>query len=251
MNLLLLSNEELLSPEHARLLGERADGAARLYRLEVGSRVRVGVVGGLLGRGRVAQVSPGLLELEVSLSDAPPARMPCILIVGLSRPQTIKKVVQAAVTSGVEELHFVRSERGEKSYSSSTILTPEALSAEIALGLAQAVDTVAPLIEVHQRFLPCVEDVIPSRLQQRAEGPAWKVVADTGSHKALQPFCSAVPERALRVFAVGSEAGWSEHELSVFKAQGFQSVSLGPRVLRVETAVAMLLGVSLASGVSA
>ena len=38
------------------------------------------------------------------------------------------------------------------------------------------------------------------------------------------------------VLAVGSERGWSERERGLFKTAGFESVSLGSRVLRTETA---------------
>jgi 16S rRNA U1498 N3-methylase RsmE len=48
------------------------------------------------------------------------------------------------------------------------------------------------------------------------------------------------------VLAVGPEGGWIERELDTFVARGFTPVSLGPPILRVETAVAALLGQLLA-----
>ena len=41
--------------------------------------------------------------------------------------------------------------------------------------------------------------------------------------------------------AVGPEGGWSDYELRMFEAAGFRRVSLGPRVLRTDTAVVALL----------
>jgi 16S rRNA (uracil1498-N3)-methyltransferase len=38
------------------------------------------------------------------------------------------------------------------------------------------------------------------------------------------------------VLAIGPEGGWSEAELALGLAHGWQSISLGPRILRVETA---------------
>jgi RsmE family RNA methyltransferase len=41
--------------------------------------------------------------------------------------------------------------------------------------------------------------------------------------------------------AIGPEGGWVEAELASLENVGFSPVSLGPRILRVETAVAALL----------
>ena len=43
------------------------------------------------------------------------------------------------------------------------------------------------------------------------------------------------------IVAVGPEGGWSDYELRMFEAAGFRRVSLGPRVLRTDTAVVALL----------
>jgi 16S rRNA (uracil1498-N3)-methyltransferase len=37
-------------------------------------------------------------------------------------------------------------------------------------------------------------------------------------------------------FAVGPEGGWTAEEEALFTSEGWQSVSLGPRILRAETA---------------
>jgi 16S rRNA (uracil1498-N3)-methyltransferase len=42
--------------------------------------------------------------------------------------------------------------------------------------------------------------------------------------------------------AVGPEGGWIASELASFAALGFTPVALGPAVLRVEAAVAALVG---------
>ena len=49
------------------------------------------------------------------------------------------------------------------------------------------------------------------------------------------------------MLAVGPEGGWTAAEIALFKHAGWQSVSLGPRILRVETAVIAALAVVNAS----
>jgi RsmE family RNA methyltransferase len=42
--------------------------------------------------------------------------------------------------------------------------------------------------------------------------------------------------------ALGPEGGWVEAEVESFRRAGFETVSLGSRVLRTESAVAALVG---------
>jgi RsmE family RNA methyltransferase len=42
--------------------------------------------------------------------------------------------------------------------------------------------------------------------------------------------------------ALGPEGGWVDAEVESFRRAGFEAVSLGPRILRTETAVAALIG---------
>ena len=44
------------------------------------------------------------------------------------------------------------------------------------------------------------------------------------------------------VLAIGPDGGWVPHEVELFRAHGFSALSLGPRPLRVEVAVAAALG---------
>jgi 16S rRNA (uracil1498-N3)-methyltransferase len=45
------------------------------------------------------------------------------------------------------------------------------------------------------------------------------------------------------LLAIGPEGGWTPPELALFTAAGWHSASLGPRILRVETAAIAALAV--------
>lgn len=46
------------------------------------------------------------------------------------------------------------------------------------------------------------------------------------------------------VIAVGPEGGWDREEVLLFQQKGFQLVNIGPRILRTDIAVPVLLGVA-------
>jgi len=59
----------------------------------------------------------------------------------------------------------------------------------------------------------------------------------TTLYAAMQSALQPSPHRNPSVYlAVGPEGGWTAEEESLFGSEGWQSVSLGPRILRAETA---------------
>ena len=48
-----------------------------------------------------------------------------------------------------------------------------------------------------------------------------------------------MPGRPL--LAIGPEGGWTDDEVELLEERGFRRVSLGPRILRTETAVVVML----------
>ena len=73
-----------------------------------------------------------------------------------------------------------------------------------------------------------------------ADLPENKILAHlTGTAEFLESFPSA-PSRSDWAVAVGPEAGFTEEEVEVAREAGWKAVSLGSRVLRVETAALAL-----------
>lgn len=71
-----------------------------------------------------------------------------------------------------------------------------------------------------------------------------------GSAVAFDPNGDALKEGTLRrlmpeVVFIGPEGGWSEPELTQFREHGFEVLSLGPRILRAETAAVAVSALSL------
>jgi RsmE family RNA methyltransferase len=235
VNLILLRDEDFAADGRVRLTGRRLDHVRRILAPAPGDTLRVGRLFGKLGTARVAHVGADALVLEQPRLDRqPPPRAGVDLLLALPRPKALKRVLPAAAALGVDRVVLLNAARVEKSYFATRLLEPAALDALVTLGLEQACDTLPPEVLVRERFRPFVEDECGALLA----GATLRLVCHPSA-------ATPVPARAgvARVaLAVGPEGGWVPFELELLGRLGFLQVSLGPRVLRVETAVAALLG---------
>jgi 16S rRNA (uracil1498-N3)-methyltransferase len=234
VNLILLDPGELAADGTARLGGRRAEHAWTVLRARPGAVLQVGVAGGRLGAGEVLAAGPGELVLRVRLERDPPPRSAVDLLLALPRPKILRKVLHAAASMGVGRLVLLGSYRVERSYFGSPLLAPEALAAELRLGLEQGRDTVAPEVVVRRFFKPFVEDEL-----DRTFAGAARLLADPGAARQVD---AIVPAAARAVVAVGPEGGWTAYEAEELARRGFAGFSAGPRALRVDAAVPFLVG---------
>ena len=228
---MLLEEEDFTASDRVEVRGRRAEHIRKILRAQVGTRLRVGRVNGPLGIGRVAELELGraLLEVEFEPERALPPPSPVVLAVAMCRPPTLAKVLQQGSALGVKRFEFFHCRRVEKSYWDAKALATAALRKEMSLGLEQCVDTRMPTIGMHRRFRPFAEDVLGRETPPRVR------VADPS---ATGP---ATPVAEPQVIVLGPEGGFIPFELELFRERGFEFVGLGPRVLRVETAVVAAL----------
>ncbi|AWM59481.1 MULTISPECIES: 16S rRNA (uracil(1498)-N(3))-methyltransferase [Pseudomonadaceae] len=231
MNLLLLDQADFVAADRVLLRDRRLTHLQQVHRAEVGESLKVGLLGGDMGSGRLLRLDAGEAELQVSFDQPPPAKLPLTLLLALPRPKMLRRVLQTVATMGVPRLVLLNSYRVEKSFWQTPFLEPAAIHEQLILGLEQARDTVLPEVIIEKRFKPFVED----RLPQLTAGTLGLV-----GHPGDYPHCPrAVVEPV--TLAIGPEGGWIPYEVEKLAAAGLQPVQLGERILRVETAVSALL----------
>nr|WP_321466919.1 16S rRNA (uracil(1498)-N(3))-methyltransferase [uncultured Desulfobulbus sp.] len=233
MNLLLVHLSEIVDDE-VILADRRAEHLLKVLKVAPGDAVRVGVVQGLIGTGRVLDIEKGCVRLAVVLSHAPVCDLHVELILALPRPIMLQRILKQATVLGVRRFHLIRSRRVEKSFFHSPVLEPEKIRGLLLEGMEQAMDTWLPEVQIHPQFKPFVEDVLPTLTGQG-------LIADPGGSGTLGgiPITGAQGQRIL--LAVGPEGGWSDYELSRLSEQGFYGFTMGNRILHVDTAVVALL----------
>ncbi|QKZ02667.1 16S rRNA (uracil(1498)-N(3))-methyltransferase [Pseudomonas eucalypticola] len=231
MNLLLLEEADFTAADRVILRDRRLTHMQEVHGVAVGDSVRVGRIGGLMGRAEVVRLETREAELQVVLDQAPPAKLPLTLVLALPRPKMLRRVFQTVATMGVAKVILVNSYRVEKSFWQTPFLQPEAIRENLVLGLEQARDTVLPEIIIEKRFKPFVEDRLPAI----TDGTLGLV-----GHPGNYPPCPRALQEPVTL-AIGPEGGWIPYEVDLLAKAGLRPVQLGERILRVETAVTALL----------
>lgn len=231
MNIILLREHDWINDKTVRLTDYRAHHLINIIKADMGQTLRVGLVNGDRGSAKVSQLTENAVELEVMLVDAPLARHPIQLVLALPRPKMLRRVFRSVAEFGVAELHLIHSFRVEKSYWQSPYLNEDKIEMALIQGLERAGDTVLPRVFQHKRFKPFLEDVLPSIREQRS-----LLIAHPGADTAL-PTNTGTPTTLL----IGPEGGFIDYEVDLAKAMGAHEVSLGARILSVDTAVCAAL----------
>lgn len=232
MNLILLFEDDfVMDRQRVSLRGRRHEHVLNVHRASVGDRLCVGLLNGKIGTGMITRLNNDAVEMDIVLDRDPPPPLDVTLILALPRPIVLKRILLSASSMGVKRIFLIHSRRVEKSYWNSPILDEERIKEQLILGLEQARDTIMPEVWFRQKFKPFVEDELPDMIKG-----TLPLVAHPGTSEP----CPSQVNRPVSL-AIGPEGGFIPYEVEMLEGTGFRSVNIGERILRVETAVPVLL----------
>lgn len=231
MNLLLLCPNDIDADGFAHIDDHRAEHLLQVTRAQKGDQIKTGVINGAIGKAEVIDIADGRITLLPTLDREAPAALPVTLVMALPRPKMLKRTLQTIATMGVKKLIFLNSYRVEKSYWQTPLLSDDEITKHLRLGLEQAGDTVLPCVELHKRFKPFVEDSLPTLCKNKRALVAHPYTEAPCPHSSQEE----------TLLVIGPEGGFIPYEIEKLKEAGCQPIHLGDRILRVETAVPVLL----------
>ncbi len=233
MNLLLLTDDQFTSDTSALANPRQSIHIQQVLKLAPGDQITLGKLDGLMGKGTIDTLAGDSIKISnICLDQSPPPSLPITLILALPRPQMLKRILQTISTMGVQKICFIQTSRVEKSFWQSPSAKPLAIKEQLILGLEQGIATQLPKIEMYTRFRPFMED----QLAGITHGTK-KIIADPSGANAPEAHTENTPI----TLAIGPEGGFIEKEVEKFLEYGFNSIHLGKRILKVETAVPVLL----------
>jgi RsmE family RNA methyltransferase len=237
MNIILFSNADRISNDTIKLSvnisDRRAEQIIKTHSSQIGDTVKIGELNGLIGHGIITALDKTQVTIRIEqLETPPPEKLPLTILLALPRPKVIRRVLRSLTELGVARIVLMHAYKVEKSYWQSPLFTEDKLRNYLLTGLMQCRDTVLPELIIRQRFKPFVEDELAG-IAAKSE----KIVAHPGNY----PPCPTAINQACTL-AIGPEGGFIPYEIEKLQEAGFQCVSLGQRILRVETAVSSLIG---------
>lgn len=241
MNLLLLDGHDRIDSQCVTLSDGRATHVLNVLRATPGQTVRIGLLDGPFGKGTVVSAGEGRVTLRCEFEATTPPRPRVDVLLALPRPKVMRRLWAQLSALGVGQIILTNAERVERHYFDTHILSEEIYRPLLVEGLQQARDTRLPAVSIHRQFRILVEDHLDGLF-----GDGIRLVADPSGTRSINSALNA--DKGGRVLlAIGPEGGWNAFELSLLASHGFQSVGLGPRTLRVDTACTALVAITHAS----
>lgn len=231
MNLILLENKDFINDDHVQIKGRRFNHLKTITKIQPGDTLMCGQLNGKMGNGVVSRITSDHCQLTIVLDTAPPEPLPLTLVLALPRPKMIRRIVQAVTSLGIKKIYLINSWRVEKSFWKSPVLSLESLRHQMILGLEQSKDTVLPAIYFKRFFKDFVEKELPQ---------ISKNTQCMTAHPKTERLCPIGVDEPVTL-VIGPEGGFIDIEIQTLEKYGFNSYHIGPRILKVETAVTYLV----------
>ncbi|MEO5822199.1 MAG: RsmE family RNA methyltransferase [Vicinamibacteraceae bacterium] len=235
MNLILCESHEVGAGGLVTVTGTRAAHIRGVLGARCGDTVRIGVVDGPKGPGEIVAVDDTQVVLRSEFGTDVPAPPAIDLLLALPRPKVLRRLWAQLAALGVGRIALTNASRVERDYFDTHVIEESTYRPLLLEGLQQAGDTRLPRVSIHRQFRILVEDELDAW-----SADAMRLVAHSGSHRPLLTVAGGSPRRRV-LLAIGPEGGWNDFELNLMTGRGFEVVSLGPRILRTDTACVALL----------
>ena len=232
MNILLIEEKVpfLILP----ITGDSASHIINILNASEGDEIDIGVQNGPTGKAVLSSITGEELQLVIKWNEIHTNDLyPVALLVGLSRPQTCRKILEQASALGVNRIDFFISDKSEPSYRESRLWKTNEWREKIIKGTEQAFSTFIPGCDVWDSLEECTSQLKLNSLRFAFDNyESVQTLEGLKSWKGRQHY----------TVAVGAERGWSNQERIFLRENEFSLLSMGPRVLRQETAVVVALG---------
>ncbi|MFZ5592299.1 MAG: 16S rRNA (uracil(1498)-N(3))-methyltransferase [Bacillota bacterium] len=210
--------------------GSDAKHISRVLRLGPGDQIMLLDGNGRAARARIVAVHKDTVTCSIleytAATGEPPLRV--ILLQALPKGDKLEQIIQKAVELGVHEVWPVQTRRCVVQLAGEKATARQNRWQRVAYEAAkQCRRPAVPQVRMLLAWADALAALPPSTLLILP----WEEEAGTGLKSVLNQ-----PVPATVAVAVGPEGGWAPEEVELARRHGARTVSLGPRILRTETA---------------
>ena len=222
-------------PTHAALTGDQAAHLARVLRAQPGQVFDV-VAAGFLHRAEIVTVAPDRVDFLLHEELEADAALPLHLYLAIFKFDHLEWGIEKATELGVAAITPILARRTEKHLAQAAAKRVERWR-RIAHEASQQSRRTTP---------PQVHD--PAPLKQalaHEQAPTRILLSETEQALSLS---EALRDSAQPIaLAIGPEGGWTADEMALFTQHQWAHVTLGPRILRAETAAIAAVAIASAA----
>lgn len=229
MNIILIGEGENYFPSS----DERAQHIKKVLHLKKGDTFKAGVVNSCEGEAVIDEIDDSGISFTFKSEKDTSSLYPVTLIVGQTRPICMRRILREAVSLGVGRIILPITDKGEKSYSSSSLYTSGEYRKILLDGAMQAGRT-----GVSETFICNGVDEAVALASSDVSLLLDNVI---GSVK----LSTMNLENKSVTLAIGPERGWSGKEREKFISSGYIPTLIGERILRTETASSVAAALAL------
>lgn len=244
MNRILLEQQEIDSQGCATISDFRAVHIINVLHGEQDQILKTGTVNGLIGMSRIISVCDSSVKLETN--HTVPSPLPWIdIILSLPRPRALKRLIPQIAAMGAGRIILAGAQKVEPSYWGAQYLHESVCRPLLVEGLMQSGTSILPEISVKKNL----SNYLKSKyFEQDFGNTALRFTGHPAEDAAGFGKISLCGNQRL-LLAIGPEGGWTDEEIALLEEKKFCKISLGPRILRSDTAtIALIANASYALG---
>jgi 16S rRNA (uracil1498-N3)-methyltransferase len=236
-------------PTHAALTGEQAAHLSRVLRAQPGQIFDV-VANGFLHRAETTFVSDSEVQFILHEELEADAALPIHLLLAIFKFDHFEWAVEKATELGVARITPILARRTEKHLA---LAAPKRAERWRRIALESSKQS-------RRTDIPDIANPIPLAAALKSETASLRILlSETEQSLTLasalgttnarvphssQPYRDGWDVNSSLALAIGPEGGWTPEEMSLFTTHDWTHVTLGPRILRAETAAIAAIAIA-------
>ena len=230
-----IADEVELGINRAALTGEHAGHLLRVLRARIGQRFDL-VVGSeppVVRSGRIVSMESARVVFELGEQVGSGSESQAItLLISIFKFDRMEWAIEKAVELGVNTIVPVIAARTQRHLATAATKRGERWRRIVQQAAEQS------------RRESIAQIAAPVALKRAIEATEHGIVlTESGAELSLREWLQRLQCQKALAIAVGPEGGWTSEELACFSAAGWQKASLGPNILRAETAAIAALAI--------